>query len=90
MPQKPRAFLPETLTGVPEGYDGLVLGQLAAEATAARAEPMAILHVARDDRRLEQLEAALAFFAPKVRVVVLPAWDTVPYDRISPNPEIIA
>ena len=92
LPQpKPRAaFLPETLTGVPEGYDAYVLGQLAAEATAARAEPVAILHVARDDRRLEHLETALAFFAPRTRVVVLPAWDTVPYDRISPNPDIIA
>ncbi len=88
---KPRAaFLPETLTGVPDGYDAYVLGQLAAEATAARAEPMAILHVARDDRRLEHLETALAFFAPKMKVVVLPAWDTVPYDRISPNADIIA
>jgi transcription-repair coupling factor (superfamily II helicase) len=79
-----------TLTGVPEGYDGLVLGQLAAEATAELGRPAAILHVARDDRRLEQLEAALAFFAPTVRVVTVPAWDTVPYDRIGPNPDIVA
>ena len=90
-PAKPaKAFLPETLTGVPEGFDGLVLRQLANEATAARGEPVAILHVARDDRRMEQIEAALAFFAPKVKVVTLPAWDTVPYDRISPNSDIIA
>ena len=32
----------------------------------------------------------LAFFAPKVRVIQLPAWDTVPYDRIGPNAEIVA
>ncbi len=80
----------EMLTGVPEGYDGLVLAQLASEASARRGSPQAVLHVARDDRRLDQLEASLAFFAPKVKVVSLPAWDTVPYDRIGPNPEITA
>ena len=81
---------PELLTGVPEGYDGLVLGQLAAEASARLGSPQAILHVARDDRRLGELEAALAFFAPSTKVIALPAWDTVPYDRIGPNPEISA
>ncbi len=80
----------ETLTGVPEGYDGYVLAQLASETSARLGSPQAILHVARDDRRLGELEAALAFFAPKVKVVSLPAWDTVPYDRIGPNSEIAA
>jgi transcription-repair coupling factor (superfamily II helicase) len=80
----------ETIVGVPEGYDGLVLGQLAAEASAIAGAPMALLHVARDDRRIGELEAALAFFSPKTRVVTLPAWDTVPYDRISPNADLIA
>src|SRR5262249_21262569 len=32
----------------------------------------------------------LAFFAPRVRVIQFPAWDTVPYDRIGPNSEIVA
>ena len=79
-----------TLTGVPEGYDGQVLALLADEVSAHRGQPTAILHVARDDRRLDALEAALAFFSPKTRVVALPAWDTVPYDRIGPNPEIVS
>jgi len=78
------------VAGVPEGYDGLVLGQLVAEASAQRGRPVTMLHVARDDRRLEQIEAALGFFAPKVRRIVLPAWDTVPYDRVGPNAEIVA
>ena len=80
----------EILTGVPEGYDGYVLAQLASETSARLGSPQAILHVVRDDRRLGELEAALAFFAPKVKVVSLPAWDTVPYDRIGPNSEIAA
>ena len=50
----------------------------------------ALLAVARDDRRIEQIEASLAFFSPKVRTITLPAWDTVPYDRIGPHPDIVA
>ena len=46
--------------------------------------------MARDDRRLDQLEAGLAFFAPETKIIALPAWDTVPYDRVSPNAEIVS
>ena len=78
----------ETLTGVPEGLAPLVLARLAEEERGSA--PPLLLHVARDDRRLEALAEGLAFFAPKVRVIQVPAWDTVPYDRIGPNAEIVA
>ena len=81
----------ETLSGVPDGLVPLVLARLTEEATAAaKGGAPALLHVARDDRRLEAIAEGLAFFAPKVRVIQLPAWDTVPYDRIGPNSEIVA
>src|SRR5262245_40727570 len=80
----------ETLSGVPDGLVPLVLAQLTEEAVAGAKEAPALLHVARDDRRLEAIAEGLAFFAPKVRVVQLPAWDTVPYDRIGPNSEIVS
>jgi transcription-repair coupling factor (superfamily II helicase) len=75
--------------GVPEGLDALVLGTLARHA-AARPEGGTILHVARDGNRLVTLKEALAFFAPDVTVLSFPAWDSVPYDRVAPNAEIIA
>src|ERR1043166_5806560 len=77
----------ETLAGVPDGLAPLVLARLSEEGAGA---PPLLLHVARDDRRLEALADGLAFFAPKVRVIQFPAWDTVPYDRIGPNTEIVA
>jgi transcription-repair coupling factor (superfamily II helicase) len=80
----------ETLSGVPDGLVPLVLAQLTEEATAGAKEAPALLHIARDDRRLEAIAEGLAFFAPKVRVVQVPAWDTVPYDRIGPNSEIVS
>jgi len=77
------------LSGVPEGLDALVLAGLAEEQGETGA-PGLLVHIARDDRRLDALETALRFFAPKVRVIPFPAWDTVPYDRVSPHSDIVA
>ena len=77
------------MSGVPEGLDALVLARLAGEASDAEG-PGYVLHVARDDRRIEDLSAGLAFFAPEVRIVPFPAWDTVPYDRVGPNADVVA
>jgi len=73
------------LHGVPEGYDALVL----AERTRAAFRD-STLHVARDELRLTALAEAVAFFAPDVEVVTLPAWDCLPYDRVSPNADVMA
>ncbi len=88
---------PEILfAGVPEGFDALQIAHLASDAARKKNEqtgeaclPM-VLHVARDDRRLDDLEASLKFFAPDVRVISFPAWDTVPYDRVGPKSDIVA
>lgn len=78
-----------TLAGVPEGYDAVVLADLArAGSSALGAAP--VLHIVREDARLAALAEQLAFFAPDVEVLTLPAWDCLPYDRVSPNGEILA
>ncbi len=71
--------------GVPEGVDARLVAGLV---RAAPTRP--VIHVARDDARLARVVEALMFFAPEVEVVALPAWDCLPYDRVSPNPEIVA
>ncbi|MBV9749797.1 MAG: transcription-repair coupling factor, partial [Acetobacteraceae bacterium] len=73
-----------TLYGAPEGYDALLLAQRRREHRGS------VLHVCRDDSRMARLAEALAFFAPEVEVVRFPAWDCLPYDRVSPNPEIVS
>ena len=77
------------LSGVPEGLDALVLSQLVRE-PLSDGSPGLVLHLARDDRRLDALETALKFFAPDAKVIAFPAWDTVPYDRVGPNADIVA
>ena len=75
------------LGGVPDGYDGPVLSALA-RATADRKQ--ALIFVARDARRMMMSARTLDFFAPDVEKLVFPAWDCVPYDRVSPNAEVSA
>ncbi len=67
-----------------------VLARLAREQAEAEGGRGIVLHIARDDRRLAALEAGLRFFAPDVSVIAFPAWDCVPYDRVSPSPDITA
>ncbi len=76
------------LTGAPEGFDALILGDLVRALAAERGGGACVLHVARDDQRLAALQAALSFFAPQIRIIHIPAWDCLPYDRVSPNPAI--
>ena len=72
-----------TLFGAPEGYDAAVLGGLLRDGKAS-----AWLHVCRDDARMGRFAATLQFFHPGLKVLTFPAWDCLPYDRVSPNGEI--
>jgi len=74
---------PILLGGAPEGFDARLVAR-----ELARGLP--VIHVARDDKRMEAMRAALRFFAPEAVVLTLPAWDCLPYDRISPNPDLSA
>ncbi|WP_171207357.1 MULTISPECIES: transcription-repair coupling factor [unclassified Ruegeria] len=73
-----------TVGGAPEGYDA----QLVLKEIARSGGP--VCHISRDDKRMEAMRAALAFFAPDLPVFVFPGWDCLPYDRVSPNAEIAA
>ncbi|MCU0901397.1 MAG: transcription-repair coupling factor [Cypionkella sp.] len=72
------------LGGAPEGFDARLLARELARGQAP------VIHVARDDKRMEAMRAALAVMAPDAVVLDFPAWDCLPYDRVSPNPDIAA
>ncbi|MFV1600153.1 MULTISPECIES: transcription-repair coupling factor [unclassified Phaeobacter] len=73
-----------TAGGAPEGFDARLILKEAASSNGP------VLHVARDDKRMEATRAALAFFAPDMPVISFPGWDCLPYDRVSPNADIAA
>ncbi|MGH7086794.1 MAG: transcription-repair coupling factor, partial [Acetobacteraceae bacterium] len=75
---------PLTLYGAPEGFDALLL------ARRRREHQGSVLHVARDDARMARTAEALGCMAPEIETLTFPAWDCLPYDRVSPKPELVA
>ncbi|MGH6788278.1 MAG: transcription-repair coupling factor [Pseudolabrys sp.] len=80
-----------TLAQVADGAEGFVLADLA-RAVAARADAPAIslAVICRDGQRMAALSRAFAFFAPDIDIMEFPAWDCLPYDRVSPHAAAVA
>jgi transcription-repair coupling factor (superfamily II helicase) len=72
------------LTAAPEGFDALVMADL------ARARGGLCAFVARDTARASAFADSLKFFAPELPILRIPSWDCLPYDRIGPSPAIAA
>ncbi|WP_052402029.1 DEAD/DEAH box helicase [Muricoccus aerilatus] len=66
------------LVAEPEGLLAARLVELVAESDGA-------IHIARSEARAARLAAAARALDPSLRVVLLPAWDCLPYDRASPS-----
>jgi transcription-repair coupling factor (superfamily II helicase) len=75
------------LPGCPEGQDARVLAETARKLMR---EDRVLVHIALDDTRVSTLAGLLEFFAPDVKIIKFPAWDCLPYDRVSPHPDIVA
>ncbi|MFN3656283.1 MAG: transcription-repair coupling factor [Pseudolabrys sp.] len=80
-----------TLAQVADGAEGLVLADLARAIAARKDAPAVSLAViCRDGQRMQALSRALAFFGPDLELMEFPAWDCLPYDRVSPNAAVVA
>ncbi|MBB4277283.1 transcription-repair coupling factor [Rhizobium mongolense] len=74
---------PLTIGNVPSGLEPLLLAEL-----ARAGGPVA--YVLSDGQRMADLEQMLGFVAPDIPVLTLPAWDCLPYDRVSPSADTSA
>ncbi|WP_173931852.1 transcription-repair coupling factor [Chelativorans sp. Marseille-P2723] len=72
--------------GVADGYEAFALAQLSSE--IAPDGPM--IFVVRDGQRLPLIGDVLRFAAPGLPLLELPAWDCLPYDRVSPGADAAA
>jgi transcription-repair coupling factor (superfamily II helicase) len=82
---------PLTLAGIADGAEGLVIADLArAIAAGASPPPISAAVICRDGPRMAMLSRALGFFAPDIEILEFPAWDCLPYDRVSPHAAIVA
>ncbi|MBR1604966.1 MAG: transcription-repair coupling factor [Alphaproteobacteria bacterium] len=74
----------KVISSVAEGYDAFLLGDIYKQIKSD------ILCIVSDGISLETTADLLHTLSPDIEVLKLPAWDTVPYDRVSPNIEITA
>lgn len=74
------------IDGVADGYEAFCLIRLVEEI----GERGPIMYIVRDGQRIADLEQVLSFVAPDMPVLHLPAWDCLPYDRVSPGADAAA
>ena len=48
------------------------------------------MYIARDETRMVAMADALSLFIPRENILLFPAWDCLPYDRVSPNNKVIS
>ncbi|MCR6672773.1 transcription-repair coupling factor [Devosia ginsengisoli] len=80
-----------TIANVPDGMQPMVLARLVQQRIEAAPEDAAsLVFVARDGRRMQRMADILGAMLPGHTILTLPAWDSLPYDRVSPNNVTIA
>ena len=67
--------------------DAALLAQLAARDKAAG---RCVVIVTADASDAQRLLEELPFFAPQLRCVLFPDWETLPYDSFSPHQDLIS
>ncbi len=72
------------LGGAPEGLDALTVAE------RLKAQGGLGVFIARDYARAGEFVQAFRFFAKDVEVLEFPAWDCLPYDRLSPTSSVSA
>ncbi|MEH3111643.1 MAG: transcription-repair coupling factor [Agrobacterium cavarae] len=77
------ADTPLTIGNVPSGVEALLLADMARGGTS-------VAYVVSYGHRVADLEQILGFVAPDIPVLTLPAWDCLPYDRVSPSADTSA
>jgi transcription-repair coupling factor (superfamily II helicase) len=73
------------LSGLPQGMVAQILPDV-----VASANQRGVVHVCVDDQHLAQLEEQIKFHAPDLTFIRFPAWDCLPYDRVSPSTVIVS
>lgn len=81
-----------TISSVVEGYDAFLLEDFARALAKSGTKSLSkdILYIVSDGKEIARVAGLLEYIAPNLQILRFPAWDTVPYDRVSPNANIMA
>jgi transcription-repair coupling factor (superfamily II helicase) len=74
-----------TLAGSPFGHHARIAAEI-----AGQARPRDVLFIAADDISAATTVEIAAFFNPHLEMIAFPAWDCLPYDRVSPSGAVMA
>ncbi|AGA64673.1 LOW QUALITY PROTEIN: Transcription-repair coupling factor [Liberibacter crescens BT-1] len=77
------SYTKTTIANAPSGIEAFLLAEIVQYKNY-------VAYISSDERQLTHLKKILSFTAPEVQVLTLPAWDCLPYDRISPSRHISA
>lgn len=77
-------LLPSLIAGTPEGADALYLADQLATCDGP------LVFIARDGLRMQSMQRVMRKIMPNLVMIELPAWDCLPYDRVSPRRDIMA
>ncbi|WP_395650691.1 transcription-repair coupling factor [Brevundimonas sp.] len=80
----PKRRSDQELGGAPEGLDALTVAE------RLKARGGVAVFVARDYQRAGVFAQAVRFFSKDIEVLDFPAWDCLPYDRLSPTSAVSA
>ena len=75
---------------VGKSVSGCVDGAASLAAATLARQQNRLIYITRDDSQLVQAIQSLAFISPDTEVLSLPAWDCLPYDRVSPHSSIVS
>ncbi|WP_375623258.1 transcription-repair coupling factor [Bartonella sp. TT119HLJHH] len=67
--------------GVTDGFEAFALAKLSSE--IGQGKPL--IYVVHDGTKIAHLQQVLNFIEPNLPVLQFPAWDCLPYDRVSPG-----
>lgn len=76
-----------TIANVPDGFLAFVVTGLVSQLSS---QSKGLVYVASDWQKIAELQSSISFFAPDLEVIELPAWDCLPYDRVSPSAGVSA
>ncbi|MEZ5691058.1 MAG: transcription-repair coupling factor [Rickettsiales bacterium] len=83
-------ILSANLSSTPTSARGMVIARLLNGDVSPLPATSDILYITTNDRELETMESSIRFFAPDTEILVFPAWDCMPYDRVSPKNVVMA
>ena len=86
-PHVPLAGHATRVAPLPGSSDALALAQLARECAAGK---RVLAVIAADAQGAQRIAEELPWFAPGVRVALLPDWETLPYDPFSPHHDLVS